>query len=284
MRLAVTGSTGQLGRAVVAAARAAGHEVVGLARGEAEPCDLTDVRSVRDRLAAWAPDLVVHTAGLTDVDACERDPGAAAALNVDMTALVAAAAADTGAHLVYLSTNHVFGDEQDDPHRETDRPAPRSVYASTKLQGEGLVGDQATIVRTAWLVSPQAPNLVATVLAAAARPGALRFVTDEIAQPTVADDLADAVLRLGIERRPGIWHVVNEGPVSAYDLAREVLAAAGLEPDRVEPITALELTGRAAARPRNGVLDTRHLREDGGGALPDHAAPLRALVERLQAR
>jgi dTDP-4-dehydrorhamnose reductase len=281
MRIAVTGSTGQLGRAVVAAARMAGHEVRGLARGEAEPCDLTDRRDVDRDLAGWDPDLVVHAAGWTDVDGCERDPGTAQLLNVGATVLVADAARRVGAHLVYVSTNHVFGGERERPARETDPTAARSAYGRSKRDGELVVGDEATVVRTAWLASDQRPNLVAAILDAASRPGPLRFVTDETAQPTLVDDLAPVLLRLGTEARPGTWHAVNEGPLSAYDLAREVLDLAGDDPGRVLPVTAADLPGRVAPRPRNGVLDTRHLREEGGGGLPHHAAPLAALVASL---
>jgi dTDP-4-dehydrorhamnose reductase len=285
MRVAVTGSTGQLGRAVVAAARADGHEVLGLARGEAEPCDLTDRQSVDARLRAWEPELVVHAAGWTDVDGCERDPSTAQLLNVAMTVLVAEAARRVGAHLVYVSTNHVFDGEADHPASEADPTGAVSAYGRSKRDGELVVGDDgATIVRTAWLASDQPPNLVAAILGAAARPGTLRFVTDEIAQPTLVTDLAPVLLRLGVERRGGTWHAVNEGPVSAYDLAREVLEAAGHDPRRVRPIRAADLVERVAPRPRNGVLDTRHLRIDGGGGLPHHADPLAALIARLQAR
>jgi dTDP-4-dehydrorhamnose reductase len=284
MRVAVTGSTGQLGRAVAAAADADGHEVLRLARGEADPCDLTDRTSVDTRLRGWEPDLVVHTAGWTDVDGCERDPGTAQVLNVAMTVLVAEAARQADAHLVYVSTNHVFDGEADRPARETDPTSARSAYGRSKRDGELVVGDRATVVRTAWLASPQQPNLVTAILDAASQPGPLRFVTDEAAQPTLAADLAPVLLRLGTEGRAGTWHAVNEGPVSAYELAREVLAAAGHDPGRIEPIRAADLVGRAAARPRNGVLDTGHLRTDGGGGLAHHAEPLAALVSELAAR
>jgi dTDP-4-dehydrorhamnose reductase len=284
MRVAVTGSTGQLGRAVAAAARADGHEVRGLARSEAEPCDLTDRRSVDERLRAWEPELVVHAAGWTDVDGCERDPAKAQVLNVATTVLVAEAAHQVGAHLVYVSTNHVFDGEAEHPATERDPTSAASAYGRSKRDGELVAGDDATVVRTSWLVSLHAPNLVTAILDAAARPGPLRFVTDEVAQLTVAADLAPVLLRLGTERRAGTWHATNEGPLSAYDLAREVLAVTGDDPHRVRPVVAADLVGRAAPRPRNGVLDTRHLQDDGGGGLPHRATSLPRLVHALRRR
>lgn len=281
MRVVITGSTGRLGRDLMVAATRSGHQVVGLSRGEADPCDLTDRHQAFDRITAWKPDLVIHAAGATDVDACERDPATAHLLNVDATQHVVDAAAAAGAHLVYLSTNHVFDGTSDQPARETDTPNPCSVYAATKLAGETIAGPDATVVRTAWLASSTRPNIVTAILDAAAGPGPLRFVVDEIAQPTVTDDLAPVLVRMGAARRRGCWHVTNEGAVSSYQLAREVLVAAGHDPDRVQAIGVDELTGRVARRPRNGALDTSRLRASGGGPLPDHVDSVAALVRRL---
>lgn len=283
MRLVVTGSTGQLGRELVALARRQDHEVLGLSTSEADPCDLTDRGSVLARLRAWRPDLVIHTASSTDVDGCERDPAMARALNVDATRHVASATAAVDAHLVYLSTNHVFDGRSDHPAREADAPNPQSVYAATKLAGEEIAGPDATVVRTAWLSSRYGPNLVTAILDAARRTGELRFTPDEIGQPTFAHDLAPVLLRLGAARASGCWHATNEGVVSSFEFAREVLAAAGHDPSRVVAVPADELPARAAARPRNGALDTAHLRADGGGGLPHHAASLAALIEQVAA-
>ncbi|WP_421120481.1 sugar nucleotide-binding protein [Aquihabitans daechungensis] len=268
MRLVVTGSTGRLGRDVVAAARRDGHEVIGLARREARPCDLTDAAEVHRRFEAFRPDLVVHAAGATNVDGCERDPDLATRLNVDATRHVAEAAAAAGAHVLYLSTNQVFDGTADHPAREADPTRPLSVYGATKLAGEELVGPSATVVRTAWLSARTGGGVVASILDAAAAPGPLRFVVDEVAQPTFAHDLAPVLLRLGEGRTSGCFHATNEGPVSSFELAQEVLAAIGDDPERVLPIAAADLPGRIAARPRNGALDTRHLHEAGGGGSP----------------
>lgn len=278
MRIVVTGSTGRLGRDVVAAAARSGHDVLGLARSEQDPCDVTDEAAVRSRVEGFGPDLVVHAAGATDVDRCEVDPEGAHRLNVEATRIVAAAAAGAGAHLVYVSTNHVFDGTADHPAAEDDPTNPRSVYAATKLRGEEAAGDGATIVRTAWLSSGTRSGLVSSIVTAAAGPGPLRFVTDEIAQPTFAHDLAPVVLRLGAARLAGRFHATNEGAVSSFELAREILTALGDDPGRVEPITAADLRGRAAVRPRNGALDTTRLREVGGGGLPHHLDALRSLL------
>jgi dTDP-4-dehydrorhamnose reductase len=183
---------------------------------------------------------------------------------------------------VYLSTNHVFDGEAERPYQEGDPTSPRSVYGATKLAGERLVGPTATTVRTAWLSTHDGDGVLGSILAAADRPGPLRFVVDEVAQPTFASDLAPVLLLLGEARHPGCLHATNEGAVSSFDLACAVLAAIGDDPGRVVPITASELPGRVAPRPRNGVLDTQLLRTTAGGGLPDHRATLDAVLRRLR--
>lgn len=281
MRVVVTGSTGRLGRSVVDAARAAGHRVEPLARSEAHPCDLTDPAEVHRRITAFRADLVVHAAGATDVDACEREPDDAVRRNVDATRHVAEATSAVGAHLVYVSTNHVFDGTAPHPYREDDPPSPPSVYGSTKLAGEQLLDASATIVRTAWLTGADGRGLVGSILAAAATGDPMRFVVDEVAQPTFATDLAPVLLRLGERRHAGCIHATDGGPVSGYEIAREVLAAIGDDPDRVVPITADQLAGRVASRPRNGVLDGARLVATLGEGLPDHRTTLARLLRGL---
>jgi dTDP-4-dehydrorhamnose reductase len=284
MRVVVTGSTGRLGREVVAVAARAGHEVLGLSRHEPEPCDLADAAAAHRRIVEFAADLVVHAAGATDVDACERDAADAVRRNVGATRNVAEAAAAAGAHLVYVSTNHVFDGDLDRPNREDDPTSPRSVYGATKLAGERLVGRAATIVRTAWLSTRDGAGVLGSILTAADRPGRLHFIDDEVAQPTFAFDLAPVLLQLGEARHAGCVHATNEGSVSSFELARAVLAAIGDDPERVVPITADELAGRIAPRPRNGVLDTGLLRATLGEGLPDHRASLDAALRDLRPR
>lgn len=282
MRVVVTGSTGRLGRAVVDAAIAKGHEVERIARGEALPCDLTDPVDAHRRITAFRPDLVVHTAGATDVDGCERDPDDAQRRNVDATRHVAEAAAAVEAHLVYVSTNHVFDGTATRPYREDDPPSPPSVYGATKLAGERLLDGSATIVRTAWLTGADGRGVVGTILGAARSGKPMRFVVDEVAQPTFATDLAPVLLRLGERRHIGRIHATNEGAVSSHELAREVLAALGEDPDRVEPIAAVDLPGRVARRPRNGVLDGCRLLATLGHGLPDHRTTLTTLLNQIR--
>jgi dTDP-4-dehydrorhamnose reductase len=110
----------------------------------------------------------------------------------------------------------------------------------------------------------------------------LRFVHDQRGCPTFTADVAGMILELGAGRRPGIYHVTNQGPTSWYEFAREVVACAGLDPSVVEPIATADLSPpRPAPRPANSVLDNAALRLGGVTLLPDHREPLERAVKAL---
>ena len=162
-----------------------------------------------------------------------------------------------------------------------------SVYGRSKLGGEQELATLlpgSTVVRTSWVCGFHGPNMVKTVLRLAAGDEPLRFVDDQRGCPTFAGDLAGMLLRLGIARMPGIFHVTNQGPTTWYGFARDVLAAAGHDPSRVEPITTAQLDPpRPAPRPANSVLDNAVLRLLGIPLLADYHEPLERTVKRLLA-
>jgi dTDP-4-dehydrorhamnose reductase len=197
---------------------------------------------------------------------------------------LAEAAARTGAHLVHVSTDYVFDGTAPHAYSEWDSPSPLSVYGRSKLGGEleaaGCPG--ATIVRTSWVCGPHGSNMVKTILRLARAGGPMAFVDDQRGCPSFTDDLAGAIYRLAVGRRPGLFHVTNQGPTTWFDFARDVLAAAGDDPDRVAPISTAELDPpRAAPRPANSVLDNAALRLAGDPLLPDHHEALERTVRRL---
>jgi dTDP-4-dehydrorhamnose reductase len=228
---------------------------------------------------------VIHCAAWTAVDDCEGDPDRAWLANALAVRWVAEGCRRTGAHLVHLSTDYVFDGTKATPYVEWDTPNPASAYGRSKLGGEGEALDAgigASVVRTSWVCGEHGANMVKTVLRLAAEPGPLRFVADQRGCPTFTADLATMIARLATERRSGTFHVTNQGPVSWYEFVREIVAAAGGDPGRVEPITTADLQPpRPAARPANSVLDNRALRLAGVPLLRDFREPLAELVRAL---
>lgn len=274
-RVLITGAGGQLGCALLEAF--ADLDVTGLDHGR---LDVADRDAVLGAVAGLRPDLIVHAAAWTAVDACEADPDRAFAVNALGCRHIAEGARRIGAHVVAVSTDYVFDGTKAAPYDEWDDPNPRSMYGRSKLAGERELDPGSTVVRTSWLFGRHGANFVKTVLRLAAGPGELRMVDDQRGCPTAADDLAAQIRRLAGERRPGTFHVTNQGATSWCQFARDVLRLAGHDPARVMPITSAELD-RPAARPANSVLDNRALRLAGIPLAPDHREPLERLVKEL---
>jgi dTDP-4-dehydrorhamnose reductase len=251
----------------------------------------TDVETMRvdDRDAVLAtfddfrPELVLHGGALTAVDLCETEIDTAYAVNAIGTRHVAEAAALVGAHMVYVSTDYVFDGSASRPYLEWDAPCPTSVYGASKLAGERECRPGTTIVRTSWLCGAHGANIVKTALRLAEGEGVLRFVDDQHGSPTFTADLAPAVVTLGLDRRPGIFHVTNGGATTWWGFVRAVLAEAGTDPERVHPISTAELQPPLLApRPAYSVLDNMALRLSGLPALPDWGDALARLVRALR--
>ena len=279
MKLLITGANGQLGHELVRATIAAGHEVVATSH---ETLDITDKTAVDDVITSARPDVVIHAAAWTAVDACESEPEKALLVNGTATKFIADAAHAVGAHVVYISTDYVFDGSKASAYDESDVTNPQSVYGSSKLAGEKALGATDAIVRISWVCGFYGANMVKTILRLAEQPQ-LKFVDDQIGNPTFADDAAEMIVRLATEKRPGTWHVTNQGEVSWYEFAREVLIAGGFDADKVAPIKTHELQPpRPATRPFNSVLNNTSLKNAGIALLPDFREPLARLVSQIQ--
>ncbi len=278
MRLLVTGARGQLGLDVTAAFD--GHDVVAVGHSEV---DLVQRDAVVAVVTTTRPDCIVNCAAWTAVDDCESDPDRAFAANgLGVRHLVDAAEA-VGARICHVSTDYVFAGDKPEPYHEWDEPDPRSVYGASKLAGERALRPTDTIVRTSWLCGAGGPNMVKTILRLADQHDQLRFVDDQRGHPSFTTDVAAVIRRLVVDRRSGLFHVTNQGVVSWYEFAREVLGAAGADPARVQPIATAELQPpRPAPRPANSVLDNRALRLAGVPLAPHFSEPLAKLVAELR--
>ena len=257
MKIVITGGKGMLGRTLQK--ELAEHEIV---VADLPDWDITDDEGFLRKLMAAAPDVVIHCAAMTNVDACEADRDLAFKLNEEGSRNVALACSACGARLFAISTDYVFSGE---PPREpwawseTDIPRPRTVYGLSKFSGEQMVqmlNSDATVLRIAWLYGAGGPSFVHTMAKLGTEAGApLRVVNDQSGNPTSAKAVAD-VIRFLLTRPDvsGIVHATCEDQCTWYDLACEVKRLMGDRfPRAVEPCTTEEFP-RPAPRPHNSAL------------------------------
>jgi len=280
--VAVTGSRGRLGSALVAALASRPVTVVEWPRPDYD----LDVPGAAARLMARdRPQIVLHAAAWTDVDGCARAPELAVRRNTDAVAELATVCAASGARLLFVSTNEVFDGGRTDGqgYRETDSPNPVNPYGASKLAGEQTAIDafnragraeNLLIVRTAWLYGPPGNDFPAKIIAAADRlpPGEpVSVVADEIGSPTFSADLAGAILALALDgAHDGVYHLVNAGHASRLDIAREVLARC--RPERpTAPISRSQFQ-RASNTPPWAVLENTRAAALGVSLRPWHEA------------
>ncbi|STZ42292.1 dTDP-4-dehydrorhamnose reductase [Mycolicibacterium gilvum] len=233
-------------------ARSRGRDVVALT---SKDWDITEQGS-EPRLAAG--DIVVNCAAITNVDLAEAVPERSHAVNAVGAGNVALACARAGATLIHLSTDYVFSGSASEPYDIDDEPAPLSVYGRTKLAGEHAVLEalpDAYVVRTSWIFEGgNGTDFAAVMRRAAAEPGDVEMVADQIGSPTYVGDLCGTLLQIadGGVRGP-LLHAANAGSASRFDQAQAVFAELGADPRRVHPISG-DRHRRPAPRPAYSAL------------------------------
>jgi len=247
MKVLVTGAGGMLGRDVVLAAGNAGHDVIGFGHTE---LDVTDAAALAAKFELERPDVVINCAAWTDVDGAEEFEEAALAVNGAAAGNVAAAAAEVGASVVYVSSDYVFDGSKGAPYVETDQTAPLSAYGRTKLAGEeetAAANKRHFVVRSSWLFGISGSNFVETMLRLASTQNEVLVVRDQVGSPTYTWHLAYGIVRLieGVEF--GIHHMAAGGTCSWYDFAREIFDQAKVECLVLSATT--DMLGRPAPRP-----------------------------------
>jgi dTDP-4-dehydrorhamnose reductase len=273
----VTGAKGMLGSALLPSLPPQ-HQTVGV---DLTDFDIGEGAAVQKAFLELRPDFVVHLAAYTDVDGCEANPQRAEVINALGTGNVARACADTGAVLLYVSTDYVFDGHQARPYREDDCPHPISVYGRTKLRGEQHVQSLVArhfIVRTSWLYGLRGKNFVATILKLAREREELRVVSDQRGSPTYTRHLASKLAQLLWTKAYGIYHVTGAGDCSWFEFAQAIVRLGGYERVRVAPIASQD-SGRRAIRPANSVLENRRLIQTKLGTLPHWTEGLAQYIE-----
>ncbi|CAN7617121.1 dTDP-4-dehydrorhamnose reductase [Pararhizobium sp. LjRoot238] len=275
MKIAVTGTKGQVALALIERARALPDvEVFTLGRPE---FDLARPETIWPALASLRPQLVVSAAAYTAVDRAEREPKLAYRINATGAGAVAEAATRLGVPIIHLSTDYVFDGRKQGGYRETDAPAPLNVYGASKLAGEIAVAaanPRHLILRTSWVYSPFGTNFVKTMLRLASARKEIAVVADQRGNPSSALDIAAAVLRAAVATGEGgaygTYHLAGSGTTSWADFARHVFSssrARGGAWAEVRDITAAEFPVQAL-RPLNTQLSTTKFASTFGWTMP----------------
>ena len=247
------GGDGQLGSALarlLGVAAAVSHDAA----------SVTDPASLHALFADRKPDVVFNCAAYNAVDRAEAEPGLAHLVNSEGPRNVAVECARLGARLVHFSTNFVFDGGLERPYVESDEPAPLSVYAASKLDGERHVLStlpHALVLRTAALFGDRGSaskggSFPERILARAEQGGPLHVVADQRVNPTYAADLAGAAVRLSEGDLDGVVHVVAGGCCGWDEFARAVLDECGIRAE-VESVSTADVAS-PAQRPINGCL------------------------------
>ena len=263
INILITGANGQLGhemRNALSGNQRFNAIFTDVAGDNITRLDITDEAAVEQMVTNYSINIIVNCAAYTAVDAAEENEPVAAKLNAEAVGILAHAAKRHGARMIHVSTDYVFDGQACIPYTEDMPTCPQTAYGRTKLDGERLLidalGDDAVILRTAWLYSPYGKNFVKTMITLGKDRPALKVVFDQVGTPTCARDLAQAIVTVmnADKWHGGIYHFSNEGVISWYDFALAIHRLAGITTCNVQPCHSDEFPAKAH-RPAYSVLD-----------------------------
>ncbi len=254
----VIGANGMLGSAFVDKFTQMGLDFAGLTEKE---IDITQPKSVAN-ISSFLPEIIINCAAYTNVDKSEENKDIAMAVNAQGVANIAAYCKANGVFFVHFSTDYVFSGAKDTVYEEGDATGPNGVYGASKLEGERLLQEvlpetQCLILRTAWLYGENGKNFVQNMLNLAKIKPFLKVVNDQFGCPTYTKDLVEWTLALMKEAASGLYHTVNSGSCTWYELTKKAFELAG-ETIELLPITTEEYP-TPAKRPKCSILSNKKL-------------------------
>lgn len=280
MKILVTGVNGQLGYDVVKVLNARKIECKGV---DMVDFDITDAAAAEKYITEYSPDAVIHCAAYTAVDRAEDDAETCYKVNVLGSENLAKACKKTGAKMLYVSTDYVYGGSGTEPFEPTDATDPKSVYGRTKLGGEEAVRkyvDKFFIIRTSWVFGINGNNFVKTMLRLGAEREMLTVVDDQIGSPTYTPDLARLICDLIVTDKYGIYHGTNENYCSWAEFASAIMNK-GKRKCVIKPIPSSEYPAKAQ-RPLNSRLSKKCLDDVGIERLPTWQNALDRFFEEMK--
>lgn len=264
-RILITGSNGLLGQKLVYGYKDnPAFKLLATARGrnrmldtagyQYREMDITDRKSVFKVLGEEKPDVVINSAAMTNVDACELNHDACDMLNSTAVQYLVDACNQFNIHLIHLSTDFIF-DGKDGPYREDDDPSPLSYYGHSKLKSEEIVKKATcswTIVRTVLVIGitegMSRSNIVLWAKGALEKGQQINVVSDQFRTPTLAEDLAMGCMLIAEKRATGIFNISGKDFMSIYELVQHVAEFWNLDKSLIKPSTSDNL-GQPAKRP-----------------------------------
>lgn len=305
MKIFVTGVAGQLGHDCINELIKRGHtgigsdiapEYSGIADGSAVTnapyfaMDITNSDSVEAVLTDVNPDVVIHCAAWTAVDAAEDDDkkDKVYAINAEGTKNIANVCKKLDCKMIYISTDYVFDGQGEQPWEPDCKDyKPLNVYGETKLAGELAVSetlDKYFIVRIAWVFGVNGKNFIKTMINVGKSHDTVKVVNDQIGTPTYTIDLARLLVDMCESDKYGYYHATNEGGyISWYDFTCEIYRQAGMSTN-VLPVTTAEYGLSKAARPFNSRLDKSKLAANGFTPLPTWQDAVSRYLKELEAQ
>jgi dTDP-4-dehydrorhamnose reductase len=256
MKIAITGSDGQLGKSLNDAFLGTPHKITLLNRTS---LDITNSESTLKAISSLKPDWIINCAAYTNVDQAEIEQDLCSAVNTKGVENLIVAASKTKSKFIQISTDYVFDGSQITPWQENDKRNPISYYGKTKADAESLILEnysaQSAIIRTSWLYSKYGKNFVKTMVNVGENGASeLNVVSDQIGQPTSCVDLSYLILDVIDADLAGlILHGTNSGSASWHEFAKSIFKLSGFDSKRVRPILSKDYPQKAS-RPKNSVL------------------------------
>ena len=280
MKILLTGSNGLLGQKLVKKLKADPEvELIATSRGpnrlsdkfgyDYRDLDITDEQSVHSMLKELAPDVIINTAAMTNVDACEDNKELCDRLNVDAVKYLVEASKTRGIHLIHVSTDFIF-DGEAGPYREEDTPAPLSYYGHSKLKAEKIVlesGIDAAIIRTVLVYGiaedMSRSNIVLWAKGALEKGGEINVVDDQFRSPTLAEDLADGCILAAKKKAKGVYNISGKDQLSVLQIVQAVCDYWNLDRSLIKAISSSTLNQAAKRPPVTGFILDKAMRELG---------------------
>lgn len=242
------------------------HEVI---RFDKEEMDLSTPSKIGKTLSREEPDLIIHCGAYTMVDKAEEERDLCRLINAEATRAIAAQAAESGARMIYVSTDFIFDGMKPYPYETADPPNPINFYGQTKLEGELAIKElmkRYQIIRTSWVFGANGNNFVKTMIRLGKEREVLQVVSDQIGSPTYTVDLAKLIDEMVGLERCGTYHATNEGYCSRHVFSSEIMEMKGCK-TAIKPILSEDYP-TMALRPKNSRLSKRSLDDAGYHRLP----------------